>query len=52
MGIACLRDALFRFIDAETGDGALKVEAGCARALPRPTAFVPVSAGAALEAGK
>jgi pimeloyl-ACP methyl ester carboxylesterase len=52
MGIACLRDAVFRFIDAEADDGALKTEADCARVLPRPPAFVPVSAGAALEAAK
>jgi pimeloyl-ACP methyl ester carboxylesterase len=52
LGIACLRDAVFRFIDAEGDDGAVKVEADCARALPRPPAYIPVSAGAPLEAGK
>jgi pimeloyl-ACP methyl ester carboxylesterase len=44
LGVACLRDAVFRFIDAPGDDGALKVEADCARALPRPLAFIPVEA--------
>ncbi|HSQ72959.1 MAG TPA: alpha/beta hydrolase, partial [Rubrivivax sp.] len=44
MGLACLRDALFRFIDAESDEAALQVDAECARALPRPPAFVPVTA--------
>jgi pimeloyl-ACP methyl ester carboxylesterase len=52
LGLACLRDAVFRFIDAETDGLALKVDADCARALPRPPAFIPVSAGAAVEAAK
>ncbi len=44
LGVACLRDTVFRFIDAPGDDVALKVEADCARALPRPPAFVPVEA--------
>jgi pimeloyl-ACP methyl ester carboxylesterase len=47
MGIACMRDALFRFVDAATDDDALKVDADCAKAIPRPPAFVPVRAPAA-----
>ncbi len=47
MALACLRDAIFRFIDAADDDEALKVDADCARALPRPPAFVPVTAEAA-----
>ena len=47
MGIGCMRDVMFRFIDAESDDEALKVDADCARTLPRPSAFVPVTAGAA-----
>jgi pimeloyl-ACP methyl ester carboxylesterase len=47
MAIACMRDVLFRFIDAETDEAALKVDADCARAVPRPGAFVPVTAEAA-----
>ena len=47
MGLVCMRDVLFRFIDAESDEAALKVDADCARAVPRPSAFVPVSAQAA-----
>ena len=47
MGLGCMRDVLFRFVDAESDDAALKVEADCASKLPRPAAFVPVMAGAA-----
>jgi pimeloyl-ACP methyl ester carboxylesterase len=52
LGIACLRDTVFRFVDAATDDAALQVEADCARALPRPPAFIPVAAGALAEAVK
>jgi pimeloyl-ACP methyl ester carboxylesterase len=41
MGLACMRDVLFRFIDAPHDDDALKVEASCADAMPRPGVFVP-----------
>ncbi len=44
LGVPCLRDAVFRFIDAPGDDMALKVDADCARALPRPLAFIPVEA--------
>ena len=47
MGIGCMRDALFRFVDAASDDEALKVDADCAKAIPRPPAFVPVQAPAA-----
>jgi pimeloyl-ACP methyl ester carboxylesterase len=46
MAIGCMRDVLFRFIDAHSDEEALKVEADCAAAIPRPPAFVPVTAGA------
>jgi hypothetical protein len=36
-----MRDALFRFIDAETEADALAVDFGCAAKLPRPAVFVP-----------
>jgi pimeloyl-ACP methyl ester carboxylesterase len=40
MAIGCMRDVVFRFIDA-TGDAdALAVDAGCAARVPRPPAFV------------
>jgi pimeloyl-ACP methyl ester carboxylesterase len=41
MGLACMRDVLFRFIDAASDDEALKIDANCAEAMPRPGAFVP-----------
>ena len=41
MGLACMRDVLFRFIDADTDEQALGVDAGCALAIPRPPAFMP-----------
>lgn len=47
MSLACLRDAVFRFIDADDDEEALRVDAGCARDLPRPPAFVPVTAATA-----
>ena len=43
MAIGCLRDAVFRFIDVDGDDEALKVDTGCAAGVPRPPAFVPVS---------
>ena len=52
MAIGCMRDALFRFIDAESDDEALKVDASCAAAMPRPPAFQPVTAPAGTEAAK
>jgi pimeloyl-ACP methyl ester carboxylesterase len=45
MALPCMRDALFRFIDAESDDAALKVDTGCAAAIPRPGAFVPPGVG-------
>jgi pimeloyl-ACP methyl ester carboxylesterase len=47
MALGCMRDVLFRFVDADTDDEALKVDADCARGLPRPTVFVPVAAATA-----
>jgi hypothetical protein len=41
MSIGCIRDVVFRFIDAENDDEALKVDAACAAEIPRPPAFVP-----------
>ncbi len=40
MGIGCMRDVLYRFIDAASDDEALKVDAGCVTAIPRPPMFV------------
>ncbi len=47
MGLPCMRDVLFRFIDADSDAAAQQVDASCAAALPRPPAFVPLSAAQA-----
>jgi hypothetical protein len=47
MGIGCMRDVLFRFIDADSDALALQVDTGCVRAIPRPPVFMPVAAGPA-----
>ena len=44
MALPCMRDVLFRFIDADTDAAALQVDAGCAQQMPRPPAFVPLLA--------
>jgi fermentation-respiration switch protein FrsA (DUF1100 family) len=43
MAMGCMRDAIFKFIDANSDDEALKVDATCAAQLPRPGAFVPLA---------
>lgn len=52
MGIGCMRDVLFRFVDAESDEEASKVDAGCAAAIPRPPAFRPITAAGTMEAAK
>jgi len=47
LSLPCVRDVVFRFIDADSDDAAAKVDAGCAAAIPRPPAFAPVSPVAA-----
>jgi pimeloyl-ACP methyl ester carboxylesterase len=44
MGIGCMRDVVFRFIDAVEPSDAAAVDAGCAAGVPRPPAFEPVGA--------
>jgi len=39
LGIGCMRDVLFRFIDAADDAEALKVDAACVTAIPRPPMF-------------
>ena len=41
LALPCVRDAVFRFVDAADDAAALQVDTGCARALPRPPAFEP-----------
>jgi len=47
LALPCVRDAVFRFVDAAGDADALRVDAGCARDIPRPPAFVPLGSGAA-----
>ena len=47
MGLPCMRDVLFRFIDADSDALALKVDTACAAHIPRPPAFMPFSGSAA-----
>ena len=42
MSIACMRDVLYRFIDAADDAEALAVDAGCAKNVPRPPAYQPI----------
>jgi pimeloyl-ACP methyl ester carboxylesterase len=41
MMLPCMRDVVFRFIDAAESPEALAVDAACATGVPRPPAFVP-----------
>jgi pimeloyl-ACP methyl ester carboxylesterase len=50
MGLGCMRDVLYRFIEAPDAAAAAAVDAGCARAIPRPKVFRPVTAARAGEA--
>ena len=45
MGLGCLRDVLFRFVDAATDDAALNVDAACVNGVPRPPMFALPGAG-------
>lgn len=52
LAIACLRDAVFRFIDAPSPAQAREVDVGCAGGLPRPAAFVPPGAVGQVGSGR
>jgi pimeloyl-ACP methyl ester carboxylesterase len=52
MAMGCMRDAIFKFIDAPTDEEALAVDADCARHMPRPGAFRPLSEPAPLPAAE
>jgi pimeloyl-ACP methyl ester carboxylesterase len=45
MSVGCMRELLFRFIDAKTDAAALPQDAACAIRIPRPPAFQPVQGG-------
>jgi len=40
--IGCMRDVVYRFIEAESDSDALAVDARCMQGVPRPPAFVPI----------
>ncbi len=42
MGIGCMRDVLYRFVDAATNEEALQVDASCVTKIPRPPMFAPM----------
>ncbi len=46
MSLPCMRDVLYRFIDADTDAEALQVDTRCAAGVPRPPAFTPIGAAA------
>lgn len=51
MALPCMRDVLFRFLDAATEAEAMAVDAACASGIPRPLAFRPVQPAASASAG-
>ena len=46
LGLPCMRELLFRFIDAKQDSEALAQDASCATGIPRPGVFTPVQGGA------
>ncbi len=48
--IACMRDAVFHFVNAATDAEALGVDTGCAAKVPRPLAFQPLLPARAVTA--
>ena len=46
MGVGCMRELVFRFIDAKEDSAALPQDASCALHIPRPPVFLPVQAAA------
>jgi pimeloyl-ACP methyl ester carboxylesterase len=42
LGIGCMRDVVYRFIDATADGDALAVDASCVAKIPRPPAFRPI----------
>jgi pimeloyl-ACP methyl ester carboxylesterase len=43
MSVGCMRDVVYRFVIAEDDDEALKVDARCVDAIPRPSLFTPIT---------
>jgi pimeloyl-ACP methyl ester carboxylesterase len=46
-GLPCIRDVVFRFIDADSDAEAGSVDASCAARVPRPFAFEPMASASA-----
>lgn len=46
LGLGCMRDLVFRFIDGDDEDQALAVDAGCVAGLPRPPAYEALATAA------
>ncbi|MEO8807480.1 MAG: alpha/beta hydrolase, partial [Burkholderiaceae bacterium] len=46
MSLGCMRDVVYRFVDAADDKDALAVDAACVKGIPRPPAFVPIGVGA------
>ena len=46
MSLGCMRDVIYRFIDAAQDKDALAVDATCVKSIQRPPAFVPVDVAA------
>jgi len=42
MALGCMRDVVYRFVDAADDQDALAVDAACVKGIPRPPAFVPI----------
>ncbi|HUG25541.1 alpha/beta hydrolase [Piscinibacter sp.] len=49
LAIGCMRDVMFRFIDAEDDTQALAVDAACVKDIPRPPAYRPITLSGAGE---
>jgi hypothetical protein len=47
MGIGCMRDVLYHFVDAVSDAAALAVDASCVTSIPRPLPFAPTTLKAA-----
>lgn len=46
MSLGCMRDVIYRFIDAAADRDALAADAACVKSIPRPPTFVPVDVAA------
>ena len=52
MALGCMRDVVYKFIDAKDVPTALVQDAACAIRVPRPGVFVPVQAAAVPQGGQ